>query len=318
MRMKDPIRQIIAAALVLAGAFPVSSAFSQSPENQDYYAYLKLDWWHLRYKVEIKGTGRVEPELGSGGPEIEWTVNRVYTGYSFMSKIPDLLSYNAMPYQQMTINDVVKRTSDPTCEEYTVETETWNYKGGGRDKVESNSLTLLEAPGWSRLGAPPPDWPVNKFVGHSVAFAIDYSPFTLKLGLPDKYEPRLLVYAKETVYQPKGVVKREPPQIKPDAFNFRIPNVPDWIVSTKFGNGAVRREKKPIPKLVNGSFEVDSGEIPIKETLLEGIDTSNKATARITYTLTPAGCKPTPLTGGCGELILRMMRKDGKWVYLDE
>ena len=167
-------------------------------------------------------------------------------------------------------------------------------------------MELIRGPGWPYIGQRPANVAdISDIVAHSARFPVSY--FTTRASSPKQLEPRLLVYQKDIFYHPKNLVKRGEPEIRPNAINLNVPSIPDWIESTQSRRADVVRKGKPVPKIIGGGLSFDSLELPIPTSLLEGVDTTKEAKARIKYTLRPFVCDPK-----CYPVV----RQDNRWVPL--
>ena len=78
---------------------------------------------------------------------------------------------------------------------------------------------------------------------------------------------------------PVGTVERGKPE-NLSISTYWVPDIKEWLTG-----GAVIRNNVNFVKNENGSYIFESPEMPVKESLLRGIDTSGKVTVKIMYGL---------------------------------
>lgn len=268
IRQKSIIALWLMASVLISGLFFASQAHAQGAKR----IAQKSDVWSAAYTVTIKGEGTEKPELGSGDPEIIWKVYRIYTGSVRLrsgvsvtnpkwsakereeSKWTERkLSFkDPSPQVHVIIKDYVETTSDPTCEEYIREIETWD--ADVRGVTPSGDVALLAID--------------NKYLTYDVSFPVMYMPKGVAADVK---------YRKDTFYLPKGEHKIGEPKYS-SILTYRIPDIKDWLEK----NGEVTRDSEPMLK-ESGSYGLKSDKITVNESLLKGINTSGKVTIQIEY-----------------------------------
>src|SRR5438552_1798985 len=78
--MKKQIRQISKIAGCMMASVLISGIYFPSHAQTEERIAFKNSTWEIAYRIMIKGKGTEEPELGSGGPDITWSVDRLYSG----------------------------------------------------------------------------------------------------------------------------------------------------------------------------------------------------------------------------------------------
>lgn len=241
------------------------------------------DVWHVAYTITIKGNGTEEPELGSDGPVIKWIVNRTYSGtadldvgkYPIASServrdeykkklLEPKLSFSSSMIQKARIDDSMVKEYDPTCEEYDITTETWEA-----DSESGNPF------GHAYL------WINNTDLTHDLIFPVRIQQVKLSIIKMFKDRPFSVIYNRKTVHYPKNEVEVIKPEVQTNAKNIQIPQVEGWLEG-----GELVRKNKLLSQEATGSFTVDSGELPVNETVLPGVNTSGKVKIQIKYSLT--------------------------------
>ena len=99
-------------------------AQTESPNAQ------KGDVWELNYMVSVFGKFQVKPELGSGNPDVFYTIDRNYEGKSKLVFIKSteqrfLFGDSTTTQVDIHIDDTRQEIGDPTCDEYLTVDETW-------------------------------------------------------------------------------------------------------------------------------------------------------------------------------------------------
>lgn len=108
----------------------------------------KSDRWNVFWRVSVKGDFTVEPEVGTEGPFVAYTISREYEGKAIIGlaaafdqptiTVGALLFKNIAPNVTITINDSKRTYTDPICGDYGSVRETW--KGIGYSDTNGNPL----------------------------------------------------------------------------------------------------------------------------------------------------------------------------------
>ena len=90
----------------------------------------KGDVWELNYMVSVVGEFQVKSELGSGNPDVFYTIDRDYEGKSklvFAKSTEQRFAFgdSLTTLVDINIDDTRKEIGDPTCDEYLTVDETW-------------------------------------------------------------------------------------------------------------------------------------------------------------------------------------------------
>ena len=125
LKISKIVAYLLANVLIL-GIFCVTSALSQteSPNAN------KGDVWELNYMVSVFGSFKVEPELGSGNPDVFYEIDRNYEGKAKLVFVKSteqrfVFGDSTTTLVDIHIDDTRKEIGDPTCDEYLIVDETW-------------------------------------------------------------------------------------------------------------------------------------------------------------------------------------------------
>ena len=267
-RQKSIIAVVLTLIFLIVGVNCLPQTFAQGSKR----LANKSDVWFASYTVTIKGFGKEEPEIGSGDPEITWSVERIYNGNIKLAsgiRVADtkwsdkereesiwterkIRFKDSAPQVHVRIKDYVHKKFDPTCEEYTTEIETWNADVRGLTPKGDEAFLTID----------------NKYLTHDVSFPSIYMPKGTAFDV--KYQKDIFSFPKKE--RKDGGTKFL------SILAYRIPDIKDWLEK----NGEVTRDNEPFLE-ADGSYIIKSKEITVNESLLPGIDTSGKVTIQVEY-----------------------------------
>jgi hypothetical protein len=258
------------------------------------------DTWNVAYTVTIKGHGIEEPELGKEGPQITWTVDRLFIGSGKLTVLvepapgsltdKDRVHMRQNPLFQgyVTIHNKIKDSIHAKypeiCGEYETVDETWNADFENDSKKQLGSGGSIQIDIVNRTLSV--DLPArNDAIGRATRSAFSESQLAAMggpasiVGMPMSL-PYPLMYEKVRTSYPDKEQERTK-EMRSGAINLNIPKVPGWFDQRII----VKNAAFPQPD-ADGSYIFDSGAIRINETVLDGVNTSGKVTIQVRYVLT--------------------------------